>query len=253
MSPRTCPKALEVAERAILLKNPPLEVWFNRALALEKLHLVDVARKAWDDYLERDAASGWADEARQHRDALPTGRRSSVEEDEARVKAALEGGQAAVDRLADEAPSLLRDHLDDVVLPAWAEAQLVGHPDAQAHRDHARLLGEALFRATGDRPAERHRPRPLRAVHPTSQDALRSQALGHRAVHEGKRLHQLQQPACAQFRAAQGELEAGGSPYEAWARQQIVTTCLLSSSQDAARAALDALGHPRGLGLLSCC
>ena len=83
--PADLPKALEVAEKAITLKNPPTEVWFNRALALEKLHLVDAARKAWDDYLERDAASGWADEARQHRDALPPGRQSSVEEDKARV------------------------------------------------------------------------------------------------------------------------------------------------------------------------
>ncbi|HVQ30692.1 MAG TPA: zf-HC2 domain-containing protein, partial [Vicinamibacteria bacterium] len=128
--PADLPKALEVAEKAITLKDPPTEVWFNRALALEKLHLVDAARKAWEDYLQRDAASAWADEARQHLEALPKPRQSSVEEDKARVKAALEGGQAAVDKLADEDPSLLRDYFEDDLLPAWAEAQLVGHPDA---------------------------------------------------------------------------------------------------------------------------
>ena len=54
--PADIPKALEAAEKAIALKDAPEEAWFNRALALERLHLVDAARKAWDDYLQRDAA-----------------------------------------------------------------------------------------------------------------------------------------------------------------------------------------------------
>ena len=148
--PADIPKALEAAERAIALKDPPLEAWFNRALALESLHLGDAARKAWEDYLQRDAASGWADEARQHLEARPKVRQSTVEEDRARVKAALAEGPAAVDRLADEAPSLLRNYFDDDLLPAWAEAHLVGHPDENLHREHARLLGDALLRVTGD-------------------------------------------------------------------------------------------------------
>src|SRR6185295_1773891 len=48
--PADIPKALESAERAIVPKDPPPEAYFNRALALERLHLVDAARKAWEDY-----------------------------------------------------------------------------------------------------------------------------------------------------------------------------------------------------------
>ena len=88
--PADIPKALEAAERAIVLPDAPPEAYFNRALALEGLHLVDAARKAWQDYLDRDSSSAWADEARQHLEALPKVRRSSVEEDKARVRAALE-------------------------------------------------------------------------------------------------------------------------------------------------------------------
>ena len=224
--PADLPKALEVAEKAITLKNPPTEVWFNRALALEKLHLVDAARKAWDDYLERDAASGWADEARQHRDALPPGRQSSVEEDKARVRAALEGGQAAVDHLADEDPSLLRDYFEDDLLPAWAEAHLVGHPDANLHRERARLIGDALFRTTTDALPKATARALAEPVAPASSDPLRSQALGYRAFREGKRLYAMQGSACATFQATRSDLERGGSPYAASARLQVVVSCL---------------------------
>jgi CHAT domain-containing protein len=233
--PADIPRALEMAERAIALKNAPPEAWFNRALALERLHLVDAARKAWADYLERDSTSGWADEARQHLEALPKARQSSAEEDKARVRAALEQGAPAIDRLAEESPSVLRDYFEDELLPAWAEAHLVGHPDAKLHREHARLVGDALFRTTGD---AMHRDA-ARALVDTpasglSRDPLRAQATGYIAFRDAKRLYGLQQPACSPFREALRDLEAGGSPYVAWAALQAVITCLFPSEQQAA-------------------
>src|SRR5712691_3431519 len=38
--PADIPKGLEAAERAVALKDAPVEAYFNRALALERLHLV---------------------------------------------------------------------------------------------------------------------------------------------------------------------------------------------------------------------
>jgi tetratricopeptide (TPR) repeat protein len=70
-------KAAEAAERAIGLPGAPDEAWFNRALALERLQLVDAARKAWEDYLARDSRSGWADEARRRIGERPRSPRSS--------------------------------------------------------------------------------------------------------------------------------------------------------------------------------
>ena len=84
-SPPTSRRPWKPAETAIALANPPPEAYFNRALALERLHLGDSARRAWDDYLKRDSTSGWADEARHHVEELPRERQSSVEEDRARV------------------------------------------------------------------------------------------------------------------------------------------------------------------------
>jgi len=59
-------KALAAADRAVK-SNPTLaEAVFNRALALDRLSLTDEARTAWQDYLNVDDTSGWADEARAH-------------------------------------------------------------------------------------------------------------------------------------------------------------------------------------------
>jgi CHAT domain-containing protein len=237
--PADIPKALEAAERAIVLPDAPPEAYFNRALALESLHLVDAARKAWQDYLDRDSSSAWADEARQHLEALSKVRRSSVEEDKARVRAAIESGAAAIDRLAENSPSLVRAYFEDDLLPAWADAHLVGHPNASLHRERARLIGDALLRTTTDAlPQDAARalvsPVPTRA----SADPLRSQALGYQVLREAKRFYDSHEPSCSQFRGARRDLEAGGSPYAAWARLQVVSACLYPVQQQAALAEL---------------
>src|SRR5439155_6890934 len=171
---------------------------------------------------------------RQHLEALPKARQSSAEEDKARARAAVEGGQQAIDRLADESPSLLREYFEDELLPAWADAYLVGRPDADLFRERARLVGDALLRTTTDampRDIARALAEPVGA---SSRDPLRSQAIGYQALREAKRLSDLLEPSCCRYRAALRDLEAGGTPYVAWARQQVVTTCLLSSGQTAA-------------------
>jgi CHAT domain-containing protein len=231
--PADIPKALEAAERAIELTNAPTEAWFNRALALEALHLDDPAKKAWEDYLARDAASGWADEARQHLDALKKVRHSSADDDKARVRAALDEGAPAVDRLADESPQPLRGYLDEELLPNWADATLVAHADSSLHRERARVIGEALARTTTD-PMSRDTASALgQPVSPSSRDPLRSQAQGFKDLFEARRLYEQQLPSCDQVRRAARDLDSGGSPYAAWARLQSVIACLFPAGEQA--------------------
>jgi tetratricopeptide (TPR) repeat protein len=59
-------KALAAADRAVKADPVRAEGLFNRALALERLSLTAEARAAWEDYLQIDNRSGWADEARTH-------------------------------------------------------------------------------------------------------------------------------------------------------------------------------------------
>lgn len=66
-------EALEAASRALALSPRSEEALFNRALALEVLHLPSRAAKAWQDYLEVDSRSPWAEEARSSLDRLESG------------------------------------------------------------------------------------------------------------------------------------------------------------------------------------
>jgi len=225
--PADLPRALDAAEKAVAQGDPPVEAWFNRALALESLHLTDAARKAWEDYLERDGSSEWADEARQHLESLPQADRSSLEDDRARVREALQEGPAPVERLADEEPSILRDYFEAVLLPAWSEAQLTGQPAAVVLHDHARVIGDALLHATGDALA-RDTARALEGTpQAASRDPPRSQALGFRALREAIQLFDAEQPSCTSFREALRLLDEGGSPFVDRAREWLVHACLL--------------------------
>jgi hypothetical protein len=60
------PEALRAADAAIASGRAPVEAYFNRALALEQLKRPGDAADAWAVYLDRDAASPWAAEARDH-------------------------------------------------------------------------------------------------------------------------------------------------------------------------------------------
>ena len=225
--PSDIPKALEAAERSIEQKDAPVEAWFNRALALEGLHLVDAARKAWDDYLQRDPSSPWAVEARKRKEELPPAQQSTLEDDRARAQAALREGKAAVDRLADESPSLLRDYFDNELLYAWADAYLAGQPNAAVLQAHAQLVGDALLRTTGDA-MPRDAVRALAsAPSGPSRAPPRTQALGYKTLQSAQNLYDRQQPSasCAPFRKAQSLLQSGGSPYALWAQQRAVAAC----------------------------
>src|SRR6185503_10647581 len=59
------PAALEVIEHALELSPRLEEALFNRAVALEQLHLLRSAQTAWQRYLEVDPSTQWASEARQ--------------------------------------------------------------------------------------------------------------------------------------------------------------------------------------------
>jgi Flp pilus assembly protein TadD len=63
-------KAHEALTAALLLKPDLASAVFNRALVNEKREARGEAIADWERYLTLDASSGWAKEAREHRDAL---------------------------------------------------------------------------------------------------------------------------------------------------------------------------------------
>jgi CHAT domain-containing protein len=251
--PVDLPRALEAAEKAVALPGAPEEAWFNRALALEDLQLADEARKAWNDYLERDPSSAWAEEARRRLAEIKTLGRSSVEEDHARVREALADGAARLERLTGEEPAIVRAYFDEELLPAWAEARLAPAGDARPLAEQAALVGGALWRRTGDALPRDAAAALQSTVALAGRDPPRAQALGYRLLAEARRRDETQRPACETFREAQRLLSQGGSPYAAVAAERTVSRCLYPSRLDAARAELARLAtdaEPRGYLLL---
>jgi CHAT domain-containing protein len=229
--PSDIPRALEAAEKSVELKDAPVEAWFNRALALEALHLVDAARKAWDDYLQRDPTSPWAEEARKRKAELPPAQQSTLEEDRARAKAALAEGKTSVDRLADESPSILRDYFDNVLLYAWADAYLAGLPTVATLQEQAQLAGEALLRTTGDEmPRDAARALSARPSGASRDPPAHTQALGYKALQSAQDLYDKLRftTSCTRFRKAQSLLQSANSPYAVWGQQRAVAACFYS-------------------------
>lgn len=112
------PRALEAAERALQIDPELVEALFNRALALESLHLDQQAESAWRTYLERDADSPWAAEARRRLAALaePKAEQSWDREQPRLATAAL----PEFDAIATAFPQETRLHLEETLVEEWA-------------------------------------------------------------------------------------------------------------------------------------
>lgn len=143
------PRALTAADLAAKADPTLVEARFNRALALERLHLTVEGRQAWQDYLQTDGTSAWASEARSH--AITMG-------DE--VASSADDEMSQIDRLADTDPGQpipeplvqpARDWLENQLLTRWPDA--VGRSstsEARAIVARARRVASAVAMAAGD-------------------------------------------------------------------------------------------------------
>ncbi len=128
--------ALEAASRSLALSPSP-EARYNRALALEALHLDRQAALAWEEVEATDPDPGWAAEAARRRGALS--RRNGRAPDEAALEAmARKGDEGAARELARAFPQRARQMAGKELLESWSRALLAGQA-AEADR----LLGVA--------------------------------------------------------------------------------------------------------------
>ncbi|HET9766347.1 MAG TPA: CHAT domain-containing protein [Thermoanaerobaculia bacterium] len=146
------PAALEAIELA-LEKSPQLhEALFNRALALEALHLPGAARRAWQRYLAVDPHSKWAREARERLARLAV----KAPPDAARLRAEI--AAVASDRDAERLAALVQTHrylarrvVQEELLPGWGEAHLSKDvAEATRQLNAARAIAEEYEAQTSD-------------------------------------------------------------------------------------------------------
>ena len=141
------PRALAAADAALALDPALPEALFNRALILERLGLVDEARRAWSRYLASDASSKWADEARARLADLPAAKSSSRFERERPLieDAAASGDTATVRALLAEHAARARAFAEAEYLGRWGEAVLEQkHADAERWLRISRELGAVI-------------------------------------------------------------------------------------------------------------
>ena len=126
-------RALAAADRAIKADPRRAEAYFNRALALEGLHLTDQALDAWTAYQSLEPATPWSRESATRMQTLKERRQRSAAP-----------GPTAIDRQA------LRERIEDRLLTEWGRAVVGGQRQAaeaslRASRSACRRIGRGRW------------------------------------------------------------------------------------------------------------
>lgn len=98
-------RALEHVQKALELDNSLLEAHFNRALILQSMRPSEQAKQAWEEYLQKDSTSPWADEARRNIKLIEQQQRGAAREKNHQFEAFLQAQQRSDDAAAWKAVS----------------------------------------------------------------------------------------------------------------------------------------------------
>ena len=207
--------ASDAAKRALMLSPSSQAASFNRALALERLHLDREAQAEWELYLRADPGSSWSDEARAHVRRLAAERaRSDWKDEEATLLQALRRhDRSAVSRSVMAFPQQTREFVLDTLVPQWAR---VPHPPSQPLQESLREsldLAEAVAEH-GDSLALDA----IRAIVNAPRADVATMAEGHIAFAQGRAASGEYRYDAADVALADAERRlAGRSPVALWA------------------------------------
>lgn len=196
-------RALDDAARAVLKDPTRPEALFNKAIALQRMHLENQEVETWRAYLALDGTSAWADEARRRIAAIEAAQKSRSRWEDHRdavIAAADRGDRGPVDRAATDFAENIRALVEDEVLPAWGEAVDRGDAvAATAMLARARMLATAVAEINSD-------PLALEAV--KAAELAPAVADGYVAWGKGRRLYAEDRvgEARTEFERARGSL-----------------------------------------------
>jgi len=249
--PELVAKALVAAERATRLNGRLREALFNKALALEAIHLTDQAEAAWTAYRDLDATSQWSHEALAHLTRIEEQRSANLarwEEVTRGLESQSDGPPAQLED-AKAVRHLLRPWIESTLLPAWAEREMAGDRIAAAGQlRHARAAAGLLAKAGGDQmPIEG-----VKAIERASQRSDRRTvarlARAHLSLRTAIRLTEAGNAIAAndEFRLAARNFAAGHSPYAQWAPMYRAVAHYVAGRFRDARTEMASIAVPRG-------
>ncbi len=213
--------ALDAAEHAIRIDPSQVEARFNRALALEGLHLIDQAIDARLEYHRIETSTPWLHESNQ------------------RLQQMREAVARAEQKRGANDNQLVRERIEDVLLPAWAQHTLASQTDlADAALDEATRLATQLADLGGDTMALDGAQIIARAQEERNDGALRDLARGHALFGEARQdyVRDNQGSAADLMARAATHFARARSPYASWAP---VYRSIYSRNQGEAQRSLD--------------
>jgi len=215
-------RALADADQALAIQPDMPEALFNRAAALEGLHIDAVSALAWHRYMTADPASEWHSEAVSRLAALHRSRKPDFKSQIPKLQAAARAGDRhRLDELVRDDPQGTRTYAETTAAVAWAEAELKGDsPTAAARLAEAAGIAAAVRRLSGESMADDA----LAIIGPATPEARRALAQAYLDYNEGRlaavkrditQAHLLLSRSSEEFRAAGSPMAFMASYYEA--------------------------------------
>ncbi|MEO8379477.1 MAG: CHAT domain-containing protein [Acidobacteriota bacterium] len=236
------PTALAATDAALQIDPRLAEALFNRALILERMGLTAEARRAWERYLEVDASSPWATEARQRLAELPAATSAAkFDRDRPLIEnAAARGDAATVRKLVDAHRDRARAFAETEYLNRWGMAVQRGDANETVRwLSFARAVGDALVQLSGESLARDA----VRAID-TGSDADRKRIANAHVLYRAARFaYSRGQLDIAQrdLRKAAAEFEATRDPMALAARYYAASVRLSQNQTNDARVELEGL------------
>lgn len=221
--------SLNRLDKALELDESLLEARFNRALLYEHMHLPERAKAEWQRYIERDPASGWADEARKRLAQLEEKQGQSLNSKESDFDAFVAAAQNGDESVAWKILSRNRNRGDNAITQRLIDEYLDlaerSSPEAGAGLRLISLAGKLELEKTEDRFTTDLAAYYLRAT-PGQRELIRQ---GRRLLKSGSKLYQSAdfEDAAQLYQQAESAFTQAGDTCEALMAQSHVGACYL--------------------------
>jgi CHAT domain-containing protein len=242
--------AAEAAYQATALDPRAPTARFNLALALERIPLPRRSRQAWEDYLDLDPSSRWAQEAREHLQVLS---QPTEAERWTSVIAALSRSSASAGPASGEIaafPSQAFQEVERNLFPEWAHSSREGRPArAQKALALARRIGLELATLGDELVVDAVAAAETESRGTGTRVPLANNAAGILDLEEALRLKDDRNcgRALSVFTRARRELVEGQSPLAEWSALNRAICLYLEQEVSAAQTELLAV-HERVVG-----